>query len=390
MMMGNSRSIGCGLFVAILLSAGISVRAEEEAKPKQPKADHIQLAVLLDTSNSMDGLINQARTQLWKIVNELATAKRNGQSPQLEVALYEYGKPSLGKETGYLRQIVPLTDDLDKISEELFALTTNGGEEYCGQVIQAATKGLKWSESNDDLKLIFIAGNEAFSQGGVDYKTACSAAIAKGISVNTIFCGAKQEGIQTGWEDGAKLADGSFLNIDQNQKVAEITTPFDEKLTKLSSEINETYLAFGSAENRKKVAERQVAQDRLAKAAAPAAGAERAAFKGSGQYRVGGFDLVNALADGKVKLKDVKDEELPEELKKMSLKEREAYIEKKKTEREKIQKEIQQLGQKRKEYIAKKQREEAEKSGKGEVNTLDAAVIQALRDQAKKKKFELK
>ena len=33
------------------------------------------LALLLDTSNSMDGLIDQAKSQLWKIVNELAAAK---------------------------------------------------------------------------------------------------------------------------------------------------------------------------------------------------------------------------------------------------------------------------------------------------------------------------
>ena len=392
MMMGKSRNIGRALFVVVCL-AGVSVRAaDDKPKPKnpEPKADHIQLAILLDTSNSMDGLINQARTQLWKIVNELATAKRSGQAPNLQVALYEYGKSSLSKESGYLRQLVPLTDDLDKISEELFALTTNGGEEYCGQVIDAATKQLKWSESNEDLKLIFIAGNEAFSQGTVGYKKACSAAIAKGITINTIFCGPKQEGIQTGWQEGAQLADGSFLNIDQNQKVATIKTPFDEKLTKLSSEVNKTYLAFGLAPARKKLAERQAAQDRLAKSAAPAAGAERAAFKGSGQYRASGWDLVDALADGKMKLKDIKDKELPEELQKMSLKEREAYIEKKKAEREKIQKEIQELSQKRKEYIAKKEREEAEKSGKGKANTLDAAVIQAIRDQAKKKKFELK
>jgi len=32
----------------------------------------VQIALLLDTSNSMDGLIHQAQTQLWKIVNEMA------------------------------------------------------------------------------------------------------------------------------------------------------------------------------------------------------------------------------------------------------------------------------------------------------------------------------
>lgn len=383
------------LVVGGVLLAGVSVRAEEDKtvqnKPaEETQSDHIQLAILLDTSNSMDGLINQARTQLWKIVNELATAKRNGQVPQMQVALYEYGKSTLSADSGFVRQLVPLTDDLDKISEELFALKTQGGQEYCGQVIAAATKELKWSASPNDLKLIFIAGNEPFTQGPVDYKKACADAIAQGITVNTIFCGPEKVGINTGWQNGAQLADGSFLNIDQNQQVATIKTPFDEKLAKLSSEVNKTYLAFGDQMQRRKLAARQVAQDQLAKAAAPSAAAERAAFKGSGQYRASGWDLVDALADGKVKLKDIKDEDVPKELQKMSLGERESYIEKKKAEREKIQKEIQELSQKRKEFIAKKRREEAEKSGQEKADTLDAAVIQVIRSQAGKKKFDLK
>ncbi len=263
-MVGLSRNIIPLLLASLLLLGGSVRHADEKADAKKPEgqADHIQLAILLDTSNSMDGLINQARTQLWKIVNELATAKRNGQPPQLQVALYEYGKTSLSKNSGFVKQLVPLTDDLDKISEELFALKTNGGQEYCGQVIQAATKELQWSESNEDLKLIFIAGNEPFTQGTVDFKKACSDAIAKGIAVNTIFCGPRNQGVETGWEQGALLADGSFLNIDQNQEVAEIATPFDEKLTKLSADVNKTYIAVGDPEARKKLTERQVAQDR--------------------------------------------------------------------------------------------------------------------------------
>ena len=35
----------------------------------------IALAILLDTSNSMDGLIEQAKSQLWKICNEFIKAK---------------------------------------------------------------------------------------------------------------------------------------------------------------------------------------------------------------------------------------------------------------------------------------------------------------------------
>ena len=147
----------------------------------------IQMAILLDTSNSMDGLIEQAKSQLWKIVNEMATAKRNGQSPYLEVALYEYGKSTIPAGEGYLRMITPLTTDLDKVSEELFNLKTNGGAEYCGTVIQASVDGLQWSDDNSVLKVIFIAGNEPFTQGHINYQKACQAAIQKGIVVNTIF-----------------------------------------------------------------------------------------------------------------------------------------------------------------------------------------------------------
>src|SRR5262245_4241724 len=85
--------------------------AATATKPSAEKPK-IQMAILLDTSNSMDGLINQARTQLWKIVNEFAKAKKGGVQPELEVALYEYGNNSLDAKTHWIRLVVPFTDDL--------------------------------------------------------------------------------------------------------------------------------------------------------------------------------------------------------------------------------------------------------------------------------------
>jgi len=89
--------------------------------------ERIQLAVLLGTSNSMDGLIARAKSQLWKVVNELARAGRHGRHPSLEVALVEYGNDGLAEASGYIRVVSDLTADLDLISERLFGLTTNGG-----------------------------------------------------------------------------------------------------------------------------------------------------------------------------------------------------------------------------------------------------------------------
>src|SRR5436305_1675097 len=84
-------------------------------KPEKAEKPKIQMAILLDTSNSMDGLIGQARAQLWKIVNEFAKAKKGGVQPDLEVALYEYGNNGLDAKTHWIRMVSPFTDDLDKV-----------------------------------------------------------------------------------------------------------------------------------------------------------------------------------------------------------------------------------------------------------------------------------
>ena len=59
--------------------------ALDAPKPELFDGPIIQLALLLDTSNSMDGLIDQARTRLWTIVNEMGKAKVAGKPPQLTV-----------------------------------------------------------------------------------------------------------------------------------------------------------------------------------------------------------------------------------------------------------------------------------------------------------------
>jgi len=54
----------------------------------EPDTNVIKVALLLDTSNSMDGLIDQAKSQLWELVNELSYAKCKHESkPSLQIAL---------------------------------------------------------------------------------------------------------------------------------------------------------------------------------------------------------------------------------------------------------------------------------------------------------------
>ena len=380
------------LLLAALLPLATFARAEDGQKEDKAKAaedadrPHIEMAILLDTSGSMSGLINQARTQLWKIVNEFATAERDGKRPDLKVALYEYGKSTLPAQEHWVRMIVPLTDDLDKVSEELFALETNGGEEYCGAAIKRAVEELGWSKGNRDLKCIFIAGNEPFNQGPIDYKSSCSLAANAGITVSTIHCGDHDEGLRTNWGDGAKLADGSYMSINQNEVVPDIPAPQDEQLVKLNDELNTTFIAYGNVEMRKKAQQRQLAQDQNAAQANLAANASRIQFKGSGLYNNTHWDLCDALSQKVVKLEDLKEEELPDELKKMKPEDRKAYIDGMIAKRKELQAQIKEVSDARSAYIA----EERKKLAADMDNTLDAAVIDAVRVQAEKLEFEFK
>lgn len=112
----------------------------------------VDIAILLDTSNSMDGLISQAKSQLWSIVQLFADAKKSGKTPSLRVSVFEYGNTNLPASEGYIRQVVQLTDDMDKVSEVLFGLRTNGGDEYCGMVIEQAIKRLDWADEPNSYK----------------------------------------------------------------------------------------------------------------------------------------------------------------------------------------------------------------------------------------------
>lgn len=343
----------------------------------------VQIALLLDTSNSMDGLINQARSQLWEIVNELSSSEKGGGNPTIEVGVYEYGNSSLESSQGYTRQVIGFSTDLDMVSEQLFSLTTNGGQEYCGYVIKEAVNNLKWDKHDDVYKTIFIAGNEPFTQGPVDFRTATALASKKGIFMNTIYCGRRQEGIATQWKAGADLSQGEYTNIDQFAPIVRIRAPQDDEIARLGRDLNKTYIAYGSR-GRKSLA-RQKKMDSSAASAGGSIMAERAVAKTSLQYSHAAWDVVGALESGQLKEEELKKDQLPEKMRSMSKKERSEYIREKREERKRIQKNINALNTERQKYI--KEKEKTAKPGTGGLNQ---AIIGAIRQQAQKKGFIFK
>ena len=341
----------------------------------------IMIALLLDTSNSMDGLIDQAKSQLWRIVNKVAAAKSgDGKQPNIKIALYEYGNDGLSPEEGHIRQVSPLTEDLDVISEKLFSLSTNGGNEFCGQVIKTALNELAWSASNADLKMIFIAGNESFTQGSVSYELACDAARDKGIVVNAIYCGDFTEGITLGWQRGGELTGGLFMSINQNSNTAYLATPYDDQIAGLNDKLNGTYVYYGASGEYRK--QQQILQDNNAASYGLANAAERSYCKSSHAYKNSSWDLVDAAKDNEKVIAETKSDDLPTEMRTMSIEQRKVYIKQKSEERTKIQVEIQSLNKKRQEYIYKN----ASQSSKDKM--LDASMMKAIKEQGKAKNLK--
>lgn len=339
----------------------------------------VQLCLLLDTSNSMDGLINQAKSQLWQIVNELSRMNKRGENIRLEVALYEYGNNDLPATSGYIRQVTPFTENLDLLSEALFSLDTNGGSEYCGHVIGSSLNQLRWNSSPEGLKMIFIAGNEPFNQGTVNYEVACRWAAGKDIAVNTIYCGDYGTGIGTFWQRGAVLGGGSYFAIDSDRDAGGIPTPYDDDLVMLNSRINSTYVPYGRVG--KESFARQSQQDVNASKLSAPVSAARTASKGSKLYKASEWDLVDALEDKTITVDKLKREELPEELRNMSPGQLNGYVQKKKSEREEVKGQITELSRKREAYIVQQQKQS------GGEQTLGSVILKNLRSRAEAKNF---
>lgn len=371
------RSMSFILMLVFCACGGISDATAQTSRTNETQKT-IRIALLLDTSNSMDGLIEQAKSQLWKIVNELSKAQVDNTKPDIQIALYEYGNDRLTPAEGYIRMVTPLTNDLDKISSDLFGLTTNGGSEFCGTVINTSLKQLNWNQLGQDLQLIFIAGNEPFDQGSFSYKEACSGAKNKQVVVNTIYCGNYEQGIREWWYDGAKLTGGSYMNIDQNKQTVFIETPYDDQIANLNSKLNDTYIYYGSQGEQKKM--NQVTQDANSANYGKANSVERTITKSKHVYKNDSWDLVDAAKKTEFKYSTVQRSSLPKEIQTYTDDQLRTYIDAKAKERTEITKQIEELSKKREAYLVEKRKETT-----GAEITLDQAMLNAIREQAKAK-----
>ncbi|RYY66623.1 MAG: VWA domain-containing protein [Chitinophagaceae bacterium] len=365
---------------ALLLLALPIVFSFTRPRPQRPPVPKIQVALLLDVSNSMDGLIDQAKAQLWNLVSILGRAECAAGTPQIEIALYEYGRTDNDAAKGYVRQIQPFTSNLDALSKSLFALHTNGGSEYCAQVIYTSVQDLAWDSSAQTYKAVFIAGNESFRQGTLTWNTACAAARARGIVVNTIYCGPRDQGIREFW-NLSDCGNGSYTNINSDAKAEDIPTPYDSVLYTLNERFNSTLMAYGP---RGSAAMSEVAEvDGLNQRHNKSSGAARTAVKGRRSlYNNSDWDLVDAYESDSSSYRRVDRAMLPDSLRSRSDAGLRAAIEQKRAERDAVRNEIAEASRKREEWLADERKRRAGTAA-GEA-TLESEMEKTLKAQVQR------
>lgn len=349
--------------------AGAS-RAKDAPKAAQPI---VEVVFCLDTTGSMSGLIEAAKQKIWTISNQIASGKP---SPRVRVGLVAYRD----RRDQYVTKVFDLTDNLDEVYTNLMAFRAGGGNDFPESVNQAlneAVTKITWSKDRKTLKMIFLVGDappHMDYKDDVKYPETCKLAVKNDIIINTVQCGNHAQ-TRKYWTEICRLAEGSYVQIDQNGgPIVAVATPFDKELGEINAEISRTTLTYGA---RTVQAQGKAQAEANAKLAAPAA-ADRASFyarKGGGTS----YDLLQNIKAGKVKLKELKKEELPDELRELPLAKQQEYLKKVDARRQKLSARALELSKQRSAFIAKKQAEEQRNRVR---DSFDHQVLRILQRQA--------
>ncbi len=343
----------------------------------------LEMVFVLDTTGSMGGLIEGAKTKIWSIVNDVMQRKDR---PNVKIGLVAY------RDNGdaYVTQVTPLTDDLDKIYSTLMDFRAEGGGDTPENVRRALAEGVEkaaWSKVNQNTaQIIFLVGDappQNYEQEP-DVLVTTAKAVSQNMIVNTIQCGGAIDTKQI-WQTIAQRGEGKYFAIAQDGGVQSISTPYDARLAELANKLGGTYLAYGGGEGasgekfRKDNEAGQASIETKVMADAPSAAQADRAMNKAINTNAYANDLIQAVENETVKLEDVKDADLPDNLKKMTGAERKKEVEKRVAERKTIKAEIVQLSKKRDEFI------KTERAKLGKQDGFDSAVSSALNEQMLRK-----
>jgi hypothetical protein len=146
----------------VAVSALVRTCACRPPQPQPPVVDGpkgektLEMVFVLDTTGSMGGLIEGAKQRVWGIINEVMQTPAH---PNVRVGLVAY------RDHGdqYVTQVLPLTNDLDKVYTTLMEYRADGGGDGPEDVRRALADGVRkagWSQPQaDTAQIVFLVGD---------------------------------------------------------------------------------------------------------------------------------------------------------------------------------------------------------------------------------------
>ncbi|MCD6066970.1 MAG: hypothetical protein K0S33_1796 [Bacteroidetes bacterium] len=349
----------------------------------------VQVVFALDATGSMSGLIGTAKEKIWSIASSFTQSDTN---TIVEMGLIFYRD----KGDKFITKQVQLSNDMDNVYEHLMSITADGGgdsPESVNQGLYEAVTKMGWNNDTTTYKTVFLVGDcppHMDYQDDVKYPKTCEIAKGKDIVLNTILMGNDLVAKKV-WHEIANCSQGEFMQVNMNANNLVVATPYDDSIAKLSDQMDQTRMYYGTAEYTQKNVSKQVQSTKLKGGTSVSTAARRAEYNitttsGNTAY-YGTNELVNDYKAGKVKIADIKPAQLPAEVAKMDEKQKKIYLDKMVVRRDSINKEMKVLVEKRKSYIDK----ELSKKSKAEVETsFENQVYENVKKQAAKKKVNLK
>jgi Mg-chelatase subunit ChlD len=363
-------------FLFLALSPGLL--ALDAARPKPSPAapappyrkPAVEVVFCLDTTGSMSGMIDAAKTKIWAICNQFLNGRP---TPELKVGLVAFRD----KGDEYITRVYDLRDDLDAVYGDLSTFVATGGgdtPESVNQALDDSVNKIKWSTDKKTLRIIFLVGDAEPHMDypdDVKYPVTCKKAVEKGILINTVQCG-NDPNCTKYWKDICEKAGGAYVAIPLAGGVRTITTPMDKRLAEINTELTKNTLVFGEQKKKEVDNKKLDTASKLPEAVA----ADRACYLAK-EGKAARYDLLDCIRSGAIKLDTLRLEELPTDMQKMTHKERRDYIDKIARQRARLLREAQELDRERNKHVAKALEENKD--------SFDRQVIEILRKQARKR-----
>lgn len=364
--------------LALGMGAGPARAADDAKSIPDEQPGKIEVVFVLDTTGSMSGLIEGAKRKIWSIASNLMDLE-----PKPDIRFGLIGYRDRGDE--YITKRYDLTDDVQLIYGRLLEFRAGGGGDNPESVNQALAESvgmMSWSTDPSVFRVVFLVGDappQMQYPNDTPYPETLKAAAKADIVVNAIQAGTQRVTTPI-WQEIARLGQGEFAQIAQDGAMVSINTPFDDDIQRINNTLNDAVLPYGDREQQALI-ERKV---RSAKGAMSETASDMAGyFRKRGDDRIvsGGGDLVADIAEGRVELDKLEEEELPEPMQAMKPEERAEYIAENRAVRSAAQQELDEL-------LAKRDRWIAEQAPATDKDAFDARVEGMITTQAARKGFK--